>query len=174
MRKIIVHIASSADGFIARPDGDVKWLDRPQTAGDYGMAAFYKTIDTVVMGRKTHDIAVKLGQPSYPGKKNFVFSRTKRASGVPNVEMVNADPGEFARRLRRTKGKNIWLVGGAELNAALLDAGQVDEFVIHIVPFVIGEGIPLIHPRQRNVPLELLSSERFPDGVIGVHYRVAT
>ncbi len=170
MRKIIVYIATSADGYIARPDGDVAWLDRPRTAGDYGMGAFYRSIDTVLMGRKTYDVALRLGQDCYPGKKNYIFSRTPRANHSPKVAFVNEDIGEFARRLRNAKGKDIWLVGGAELTAAFLDKGEIDEFIIHAVPILIGEGIPLIHPRHRSIPLKLVSSQSYADGVVGLHY----
>lgn len=172
MRKIILYVATSADGYIARPDGDVAWLDRPRTSGDYGMGKFYKSIDTVLMGRKTYDVALEFGQKSYPGKKNYIFSRSPRRTRTPNVKFVSTDIGEFARNLRAAKGKNIWLVGGADLAAAFLDAGEIDEFIIHVIPTLIGEGIPLIAPRHRSVPLKLLSSRAYSDGVVRVHYAV--
>jgi dihydrofolate reductase len=172
VRKVIVYIATSVDGYIARPDGDVAWLDRPMPKGNYGMGAFYKSIDTVLMGRKTYDLALKFGQESYPGKKNYIFSRARHKSRVSNVEFVNEAVGDFMRRLRSVKGKNIWLVGGGELIGALLDEGQIDEFIIHVIPIFIGEGIPLIHPRHRSVQLTLLSSYAYPDGVVRLHYSV--
>ena len=172
MRKVIVYIATSADGYIARKDDDVAWLDRPRPKGNYGMAAFYKSVDTVLMGRKTYDIALKFGQESYPGKKNYIFSRKRRSSQAPNVEFVNKAVGDFARRLRDEKGKNIWLVGGGSLVASFLDEGQIDEFIIHVIPIFIGAGIPLIEPRHRSVPLTLLSSHAYSDGVVRLHYSV--
>ncbi|HKO03332.1 MAG TPA: dihydrofolate reductase family protein [Candidatus Acidoferrales bacterium] len=172
MRKIIVYIATSADGFIARPDGDVGWLDRPRVAGSYGMNEFFRSIDTVLMGRKTYEIGLKLGQTSYPGKRNFIFSRTLRQSAGADVEFIAEDAGDFVQKMRATPGKNIWLVGGSELIAALLDFGQVDEFIIHVIPTLIGAGIPLIEPRHRSVPLALLSARSFADGVVRLHYRV--
>src|SRR5262249_31326993 len=153
-------------------DGDVAWLDRPRTAGDYGMGAFYKSVDTVLMGRKTYEIGVKLGQKAYPGKKNYIFSRTRRRSRTPNVEFVSEAVGDVARRPRETEGKDIWLVGGGQLIAAFLDEGQIDEFIIHVVPTFIGEGIPLIQPRKRTVPMVLLSSKAYSDGVVRLHYSV--
>ena len=172
MRKIIVYVATSADGYIARPDGDVAWLDRPRPKGNYGMAAFYRSVDTVLLGRRTYDAARALGHESYPGKKNYVFSRARRRGRAPGVEFVSGDVGEFARRLRGSAGENIWLVGGAGLAASFLDAGQIDEFIIHVVPVLIGEGIPLVGPRQRSVPLRLLSSRAYADGVVRLHYSV--
>lgn len=172
LRKIIVYIATSADGFIARSDGDVTWLDRAQPRGGYGMAAFYRSVDTVLLGRKTYDIGRKLGQGSYPGKRNFVFSRHLQRRRTPGVEFVSGDAGEFGRQLRSAPGKDIWLVGGAELTGEFLDAGQVDEFIIHVIPTFIGEGIPLIAPRHRAVPLKLLDSRTYSDGVVRLHYSV--
>jgi dihydrofolate reductase len=172
MRKIIVYIATSADGFIARPDGDVAWLERPRPKGNYGMAEFYRSVDTVLMGRKTYDMALKFGQTSYPGKLNYIFSRTPRRSEVVNVKFVMEDIAGFAKHLHGTRGKNIWLVGGAGLTAAFLDAGQVDEFIIHVIPVLIGEGIPLLAPRHRAIPLRLLSTRSYPDGVVRLHYRI--
>jgi len=111
LRKIIVYIAISADGFIARPDGDIAWLDRPRPKGNYGMAAFYKSIDTVIMGRKTYDIALSFGQESYEGKKNYIFSRSPRPSAIPHLEFTDQPVGDFVKRLRSVEGKDIWLVG---------------------------------------------------------------
>jgi dihydrofolate reductase len=172
MRKIIVYIATSADGYIARPDGDVAWLDRPRVAGDYGMGVFYKSIDTVLMGRKTYEVGVKHGQNGYPGKKNYVFSRMRPKGRTTGIEFVSEAVADFAERLRQAEGKDVWLVGGGELIGAFLDVGQIDEFIIHVVPTFIGEGIPLIGSRRRAVGLELLSSRPFPDGVVRLHYSV--
>jgi dihydrofolate reductase len=172
MRKIIVYIATSVDGYIARADGGVEWLDRPRPKGNYGMTAFYKSIDTVVMGRKTYDVMRTFGEESYTGKKNYVFSRTHESQDNAKVAFVNRPVSEFAKQLRFRKGKNIWLVGGAELIAAFLDELEIDEFIIHVVPIFIGEGIPLIHPKPRAVPLRLLSSHKYSDGVLALHYAV--
>ena len=171
-RNIVVYVATSADGFIARPDGDVGWLDRPQPPGDYGMGAFYKTIDTVLMGRRTYELALQFGHESYEGKKNYVFSRTLPPGAKGKVEVVRGDVGAFARRLRAVPGKDVWLVGGADLTAGFLDAGQVDAFIIHVIPVLIGEGIPLVQPRHRAVPLMLESTRSYPDGVVRLHYSV--
>jgi len=172
-RKFIVYVAVSADGFIARRDGSVDWLDRPNLKGDHGMGAFYRSIDTCVLGRKTYDVSVKFGMADgYAGKKNYVFSRTVSKAASPKVSVVSGDVHIFSERLRSEKGKHIWLVGGAELVAAFLDSGQVDEFIIHLIPTMIGEGIPLVAPRHRDVPLKLLTTKRFPDGVVRLHYAV--
>ena len=172
-RKFIVYVAVSADGFIARPDGAVDWLNRPHPKGNYGMGTFYRSIDTCIMGRKTYDLSLSFGmKEGYAGKKNYVFSRTLSKAASPKVIIVSEGIPVFAERLRSEKGKDIRLVGAAELVAAFLDAGQVDEFIIHVIPTMIGEGIPLVAPRHRNLALKLLASKRFPDGVVRLHYAV--
>lgn len=172
-RKLIFYGATSVDGFIARLDGSVDWLDRPQPKGDYGMAPFYRSVDTVVLGRKTYDFAVKHGMADVaPGKKTYVFTRTLKTAASPRVSLVTEDPNAFAERLRKEKGKNIWLMGGAELLASFLDCGQVDEFILHVIPTMIGEGIPLVAPRHRDVALKLLENKKFPDDSLRLRYAV--
>ena len=181
MRKIIVYIATSADGYIARKDGSVDWLDRPRIKGDYGMGKFYKSIDTILLGRKTCDVALGfqeqgVAQSAFdPRLKNYVFTRTlDRAQPPSGVEFVNEPIKKFAKRLRARKGKDIWMMGGAGIIASFLDEREIDEFIIHVIPTFIGEGIPLIAPGHRNVPLKLLSSKTFADGVVRLHYAVVS
>jgi dihydrofolate reductase len=178
-RKIIVWVAMSADGFIARHDGSVDWLDRPRPKGNYGMAAFYKSIDTTLWGKKTCDMALDYQKKGVPGTafdtsvKNYVFTHTLPQSPAPKgVEFVTEPIKAFATRLRGEKGKHIWIMGGAGIIASFLDAGEIDEFVILVIPKFIGEGIPLMAPARRTAPLKLLSSTKFPDGVVKLHYAI--
>ena len=178
MRKIIVYIATSADGYIARLDGNVDWLDRPRSAGDYGMAAFYRSIDTILWGRKTYDVVLAFqkqgikGAAFDPKVKNYVFSHQPPQSPPPAVEFVRESIPTFAVGLRATPGKNVWMMGGAGLIGAFLDAGEIDEFIIHVIPTFIGEGIPLVAPRHRSVPLALRACRRYSDGVVRLRYAV--
>jgi dihydrofolate reductase len=173
-RKVIVHIATSADGYIARPDGDIEWLtSRPAPEGFYGMEAFMRSIDTMVLGRKTYEASLRLGAKFDSKSRTIVFSRQPPPVDIPSgVEFVNEPVGPFVRRLRAQPGKDIWLMGGGELIASFLDAHAVDEFVISVVPVFIGDGIPLIARRPRQVPLTLQSVERFDDGLVKLHYGV--
>ncbi len=177
MRKIIVYIATSADGFIARKDGGVDWLDRPRTAGDYGMGKFFKSIDTILWGRKTYDMVLRFrkegkGGPDMAGIKNYVFSRRPPRKVARGFEFVKEPIKKFAKCLRSQKGKNIFMMGGAGIIASFLDCGAIDEFIIHVIPTFIGEGIPLIAPAHRTVPLKLKSCKKFSDGVVRLHYEV--
>jgi len=173
-RKIIVNLATSADGYIARPDGDIEWLTRrPAPKGFYGMGKFMQSIDTTLFGRKTYEVGLQMGATFDPKSRNYVFSRQSPPASVPaGVEFVAGGIGAFAKRLRDQKGKNIWMMGGGEIIGSFLDEGAIDEFVISVVPVFIGDGIPLIARRHRDVPLTLRSVERFPDGVVQLHYGV--
>ena len=173
-RNVIVHIGTSADGYIARPDGDLEWLtSRPAPEGFYGMNAFMKSVDTKVLGRKTYEVSRQMGAPFDSKTRTIVFSRQAAAADTPpGVEFVNDDVGPFVNRLRAQPGKDIWLMGGGGVIASFLDAQAIDEFVISVAPVFIGDGIPLIAPRHRHVLLELLNVERFDDGLVQLHYRV--
>lgn len=173
-RRIIVYIATSADGYIARANGSVDWLDRPRIRGDYDMAKFLRSIDTILWGRKTYEQALGFSGGTGIGKniRNCVFSSQAPGQVTPGVECVTDPVGTFAHQLRARKGKDIWMMGGAGIIGSFLDAGEIDEFMIHVVPTIIGEGIPLIAPRHRNVPLRLRSTKRFSDGVVRLHYEV--
>ena len=187
-RKIIVYIATSADGFIARPDGDVAWLDRPRPKGNYGIGEFFKSIDTILWGRKTYEKGIEMGMTASQfgrGVKNYVFSRSGadtlacadggRLCAAPtgvHFELVTEPVKTFIQRLRVQPGKDIWVMGGGGLIASLLDVGEIDEFQISVIPVLIGEGIPLIAPSNRLVRLKLDSSKSFPDGVVRLHYSV--
>jgi dihydrofolate reductase len=173
-RRVIVHIAASADGYIAGPGGELEWLtSRPAPKGFYGIEAFVKTVDTNLFGRKTYDATLGLGAKFDPKNPTYVFSRREPPTDAPRgVEFVSGDIGEFVRHLRERPGKDVWLMGGGELIASFLDAGAIDEFVVSVVPVFLGDGIPLIARRRRHVALDLLSVDRFEDGLVQLRYRV--
>jgi dihydrofolate reductase len=178
-RKIIVYIATSADGYIARPDGDVEWLNRRPRNVDYGIKEFYRSIDTILWGRKTYDWVLnyyrKRGKTRgmFDSKlANYVFSRRPPRRPHPDVEFISEPVKTFARRLRATPGKQIWMMGGAGLIASFLDAGEIDEFDIHVIPTFIGKGIPLVAPRHRDIELQLRKARTFRDGVVRLQYEV--
>ena len=172
LRRVIVHIATSADGYIARPDGDLDWLtSRPAPRGFYGMNAFMRTVDTTVLGRKTYEASLRLGATFGSKSRHIVLTRQAPPPDAPSgVEFVSEAIGPFVSRLRTHPGKDIWLMGGGEIIASFLDAEAIDEFVISVAPVFIGDGIPLIARRHRHVPLHLRSIERFDDGLVQAHY----
>jgi dihydrofolate reductase len=174
-RSVIVHIGTSADGYIARPDGDLEWLtSRPKPAGFYGMGDFMKSIDTKLLGRKTYEASLRLGATFDAAKgRTIVFSHHAPPADAPSgVEFATGAIEPFVSRLREQAGKDIWLMGGGNIIASFLDEHAIDEFVVSVVPVFIGDGIPLIARRHRHVPLELRSVERFDDGVVQLRYHV--
>jgi dihydrofolate reductase len=172
-RKVIVFIAMSLDGYIARENGDIDWLlqNSPADPEAYGYSEFYNSIDTVIMGKATYDQLPELSDSfPYGDKKCYVFSRT--ASGRDeNAEYVSGEIGPFVETLKRRPGGNIWLVGGSELIEGFLEAGAVDEFMISVIPVLIGRGIPLFRKSSREERLQLKNHFRFGDCVM-LHYEV--
>ncbi len=172
MRKVTFGGANSLDNYLARPDHSVDWL----LWGDEVAAVmkdFWKTIDTVVMGRKTWEVAVRMGQGTgYPGVQNFVFSRTLETDPGGNVVVVRTDAAEFVGELKQQAGKDICVMGGGELAHSLFEAGLIDEIGFNIHPVVLGSGIPLFHPMSRQIDLELQECRRFANGCVYVLYRV--
>lgn len=175
-RKIITCIAVSADGFIARPDGNFDWLNARTTPGaDYGLAAFFASIDTILWGRKTYQqFASMKNAPSYgPAVRHYVFSHAPGKRAKRGFRFVSDPVKTFAQRIRAEAGKDIWMMGGGGLIASFLDAGEIDEFIISVVPVFIGKGLPLVQPKDREVGLKLVRTHRYPDGVVTLHYRVS-
>ena len=145
-RKIIVYIATSADGYIARSDGSVDWLNRPRPRDNYGMGAFIKSIDTILWGRKTYDLALAFGDTGggmglSKKIKNYVFTHRPPNAEVAGWQFVNEPIVEFSNRIRAQPGKDIWMMGGGGIVTSFLDSGELDEFIIHVIPiFRVVEG----------------------------------
>jgi dihydrofolate reductase len=177
-RKIIAYLAVSADGYIARPGGDVEWLNRRPHTIDYGYAKFYASVDTVLLGRGTYDWAVRYmrkhpGTPVFDTRMpHYVFTKRPPKRALPGVQFTSQSARVAARRLRAARGKNIWMMGGGQLIASFLDAGEIDEFDLHVIPVLIGEGIPLIAPQHRDVELRLIAARTYADGVVRLRYEV--
>ena len=140
------------------------------------MRDFYNSIDTILLGRKTYEVALGFGKKGSAFSKktrNYVFTHTLPTTTDFPVEFVNEPVKDFAVRLRAKPGKDIWMMGGGELIGSFLDAEELDEFIIHLIPTFIGEGIPLIAPRHLNVPLKLIKASNYEDGVVRLHYEVS-
>jgi dihydrofolate reductase len=171
MRALKMSLASSLDGYIARLDGSLDWIAALDDDGTASMMAFVSTIDTVLIGRKTYDMARATRQPFDKRKKNFVFSRTLPAGWRGEVEVVAEDPVELVERLKQRPGNDIWLFGGYELNAIFLKANAVDEVRLAVQPVLLGRGIPLFPSMQQETQLRLVDSKALPNGVVTMSYR---
>ncbi len=148
MRKIVLYIAQSLDGYIATNDGGVEWLNSTESneadSNAYGYLDFLDTIDITLMGYKTYKAVVDFGIPfPYPDKTNFVFSRNHQNVENNPVTFIDEDAVQFVRNLKATEGKDIWLIGGGEINRILLNADLVDQIIVTILPVILGSGIPM-------------------------------
>jgi dihydrofolate reductase len=173
MRKVTFGGAPSLDNYFARADGGVDWLMWSDEAAEL-MGDYWKTIDTVVMGRKTYEAALEMTKGKsnpYPGIKSYVFSRTLKPRKRP-VEIVPSDAVAFVRKLKKQAGKGICVMGGGELAHSLLEAGLIDEIGFNIHPVLLGSGTPLFYPMKGQIDLELLDCKRFQNGCVYVMYRV--
>jgi dihydrofolate reductase len=173
MRKVTFGGATSLDNFLARPDHAVDWLLWGEEAAAV-MADYWKTIDTVLMGRKTYEVALRQGQGGggYPGVKSYVFSRTLPPGPAGGATVVAGDAAAFVRELKGQAGKDICLMGGGELARSLFEAGLIDEIGFNVHPLLLGAGIPLFHPMSRQTDLELVECRPFKNGCVLVRYRV--
>ena len=171
MRKVTFGGANSLDDYFARKDDAVDWLLWGEEV-QLITATFWKTVDTVVMGRRTYEVALRSGTSSYPGVKNYVFSRTLKRSPDKKVEIISADAIEFVRELKKQEGKDICVMGGGLLAKSLFEANLIDEIGLNIHPVLLGSGIPLFHEMKQQIDLELLDCKPFKNGCVFVSYRV--
>jgi dihydrofolate reductase len=167
MRRVKLFIATSLDGHVARADGRIDWLYHD---ADYGYAAFYDSIDTVIMGRRTYDDVLGFGPYPYADKTGYVFSHSRPPAAAGSVTFVSGSPADFVARLRRLPGKDLWLAGGAGLVAAFLDHDLVDEFIVSVHPVVLGSGIPLFPRQGREIALTLSGVTSYESGLVQLRY----
>lgn len=173
LRKVTFGGACSLDGYFARKDDTVDWLMWSKEAGEI-MADYWKRFDTVVMGRRTYEVGLKMtkgkGNP-YAGIKTYVFSRTLRPK-KGELEILANDPVGFIAELKRQQGKEICIMGGGAFARTLLEGGVIDEIGFNIQPVLLGSGIPLFHEMKSQLDLELLDCRRFKNGCVYVLYKV--
>jgi dihydrofolate reductase len=169
MRKIVLGLGISLDGYIARLDGSVDFLFMPK---DYSMAPFFKTIDVAFMGRKTYDVAMKMGG-GFGGSKmvSYVFSRSQAPGKRNGVIFTRETPAVLVGKLRQSRGKHIWLMGGGELARDFLKADLVDELYLGVVPVLLGEGILLFPAGFPQRDFTLLENKTFSKGLISLKYQ---
>ncbi len=171
MRKVVLGLGISLDGYIARLDGSVDFLFMPK---DYSMGPFFKTIDTAIMGRKTYEVGLKMGGAGAFGGSSmtyYVMSRSQPAGERGGVIFTKQAPAELIAQIRKNRGKNIWHMGGGELAREFLKADLVDDIYLGVVPILLGEGLPLFPSGfpQRN--FALLENKSFSKGLITLKYK---
>jgi dihydrofolate reductase len=170
MRKVILAVGLSLDGYIARPDGAIDFLFMPK---DCSMASLFAAVDTAIMGRKSLEAGLKMGGGSLPKTHMmvYVFSRSQLPGEKDGFTYVNESPASFVTKLRKRRGKDIWLMGGGELAREFLKADLIDELHLGIVPVLLGGGIPLFPSGflQRN--FALIENKSYLQGMISLKYK---
>jgi dihydrofolate reductase len=170
MRKVVLGLGISLDGYIARPDGSVDFLFMPK---DYSMAPFFATVDVGIMGRKTLDVGLKMSGgetiASY-GLTCYVVSRSHPAGQRHGAFFTHQTPSALVNELRKCPGKNIWLMGGGELARDFLKADLVDELSLGVVPVLLGDGIPLFPSGFPQRDFKLIENKSYSKSLIALRY----
>ncbi len=175
MRKIKLYITASLNGKIATSDGSVKWIDsisNPEKI-DHGYSEFYKTIDTTIQGNNTYAQLVSSGTDfPYPEKKNYVLTRKKYLKSTKYVEFISSNHIRFIQKLKKEKGKDIWLIGGGQINTMLLNENLIDEVIILTMPIILMNGIELFEAMPKETKLTLTESKSYSTGGVILAYKV--
>ncbi|MBK5277766.1 MAG: dihydrofolate reductase [Bacteroidia bacterium] len=137
MRKVILSVALSLDGFIEGPNGEYDWCPPPDQKE---MDEFLSKIDFIFLGRKSFEM---MGSSTFPGKKLFVFSNSLKVRDEKGLQILNGDVDSKVREIKKSGGKDIWLFGGANLTTTFINLGLLDEMWLGLVPVVLGGGKPL-------------------------------
>jgi dihydrofolate reductase len=166
---IRLYIAQSLDGYIARHDGGIDWL-RPFDDVDYGYNAFVREVGTVVIGRKSYEVARAFGDWPYQAMRSLVITSRPVDDAPPNVTRVGADIGRLATALRAAGNKDAWIMGGAMTINAFLSADAVDRIDLFTVPILLGSGIPLFAPGRPEIALKLASTQTYDKGLARQSY----
>lgn len=170
MRKIILQLAVSLDGFIEGPNGEFDWCFTDQ---DYGMTAFFERIDAIFIGRKSYELALSMGgsaPPGFPQLKEYVFSNSLKEVQGDRV-LINGDIGGEVNKIKKEPGKDIWLFGGSALTSSLIDLGLVDEMALAVHPIILGAGKPLFQNIPGRVSLKFIGSESYSSGLVMLSYQ---
>ena len=176
MRKIIFALAASLDGYIARENGDVDWLKMEDLIeGAAESREFFNSIDTIFFGRKTYQKGLEMGADGGGGFgsiASYVFTRTAQKSDDQNLTFVSENVREFVENLKRQDGKNILLMGGGEIAKTFFEENLIDELIIGIQPVILGKGIPLFLPHERQSELERFDVKTRKSGTVQISYLV--
>lgn len=170
-RKVIVYIAASLDGYIAKPGDDLAFLDRVQKEGeDYGYANFMASVDAVIQGRKTYEWVLKhVPDFVHADKESYIITRTPRPA-IDKISFYTGDLKELVLKLKQQPGKNIFVDGGAEIVNALLKEQLVDELIVSLIPVLLGDGTKLFNDGRPEQVLKFISAQTFDTGLVQLHY----
>lgn len=173
MRKLILYIAASLDGYIATTEDGLDFLSLVEQEGqDYGYGAFIQTVDTVIVGRRTYDKVISMGFDfPHADKETYILTRTPKPS-IGSVSFYTGDIKELVTQLKQASGKNIFCDGGAQVVTLLLNEQLIDEVILSVVPVILGNGIRLFQEGLPEQRLQLHSTRSFEKGLVQLHYKV--
>jgi dihydrofolate reductase len=173
-RQVILYIAMSLDGYIAKPNDDLSFLSIAEKEGeDYGYADFVSTIDTVILGRKTYDWVIKeVGEFPHADKNAYIITRTARPT-IGKTVFYTGDLTDLVRKLKNENGKNIFCDGGAETVNELLNNDLLDELMISVIPILVGNGTRLFKDGRPEQKLKLVNIKTYDTGLTQLHYKRA-
>ncbi|MBE7380114.1 MAG: dihydrofolate reductase [Leptolyngbya sp. SIO1E4] len=173
-----VFIATSLDGFIAKPDGSLDWLEAANATvpegEDCGYRAFMESIDALVMGRKTYEKVLSFGQWPYESKPVIVLSRHPieiPAQLAPTVSHSSESPQALCQRLAKEGAKRLYIDGGMTIQR-FLTAGLINDLTITVIPIILGSGIPLLGDLKKEIPLKHIATKSYNFGFVQVTYEV--
>jgi len=175
MRKIKLFIAISLNGKIADSTGNVYWLDSIPNPNniDHGYAEFYKSIDTTIQGNNTYNQIMSWGiEFPYSDKKNYVLTHKKGLENTENVEFISENHISVIKQIKNQKGKDIWLIGGGQINTMLLNENLIDEIQIFTMPIIISNGIELFENLPKETHLKLIKTKLYSTGAVELKYKV--
>lgn len=171
MRKLILYIATSLDGYIAKPNDDLSFLSIVQQEGeDYGYADFISAVDTVIMGRKTYNWVLRHAPFPHADKDTYIITRTSRPA-VGKTRFYTGNLKELVIGLKSKAGKHIFCDGGAEIVNELLKDELIDEFIISVIPVLVGSGTRLFQDGRPEQKVKLVSVRSYPSGLTQLHYQ---
>lgn len=171
-RKVILYIATSLDGYIAKPNDDLSFLSIVEHEGeDYGYSEFVESVDTVILGRRTYDwVMAQVTDFPHADKRAYIITRTPRPA-IGNTTFYSGDLRSLVTKLKSEHGKNIFIDGGAEIVNLLLKDDLIDELIISIIPILVGSGTKLFNDGRPEIKLQLISTKQFEKGLVQLHYK---
>ncbi len=181
---VVYYVAASIDGYIARRDGSVDWLENVESSTtEYGYSEFYRRVDALVMGRRTYDLVARMGHWPYEDRPSFVMTGHPPDILPHNGKAIRTETESLQegaattyRTLSEAGYRRVWLVGGGTAAGSFLAAGYLDELILTVIPVILGNGIQLFNTQGVDVPdleslFSLLDTRTYDTGVVQMHYR---
>ncbi|MFT6940585.1 MAG: dihydrofolate reductase [Cyclobacteriaceae bacterium] len=173
-RSVVLYISMSLDGYIATKDHDLSWLAKVDREGeDYGYFAFTENVDTYIVGSKTYEVVLQMTGGAFPKSEQYdcyVVTRQQREP-VPGITFYHGDLAELIQSLKKQKGKQIYCDGGAQIVKMLMADNLIDEYIVSVIPTILGDGIRLFPEGLNPIDIELVSSKPFESGLVQLHYK---